>query len=133
VLEQAEKRKRRSFTREYKLSVLARMKTTDNIQTLARELGLERKLLYCWRDKFEAGGVENLRRAGRPAAAGAAEGAQPDAPVAASVADPQQRIRELERKIGQQQLDLDFFRAALRQVRGQRQQTGAPGVKASTP
>ena len=32
-------------------------------------------------------------------------------------AEAQQRIDELERKIGQQQLELDFFRAALRHVR----------------
>jgi transposase len=38
------------------------------------------------------------------------------------------RIAELERKIGQQQLELDFFRQALRQVR---LSTG-PGVTGST-
>jgi hypothetical protein len=38
----------------------------------------------------------------------------------------------LERKIGQQQLELDFFRQALRQVRGARPAGGAPGVARST-
>jgi hypothetical protein len=38
----------------------------------------------------------------------------------------------LERKIGQQQLDLDFFRAALRQVREPRRKRGAPGETGST-
>jgi hypothetical protein len=42
------------------------MADTPSIIGLAAELGLERKLLYCWRDKYAAGGAENLRRVGRP-------------------------------------------------------------------
>jgi hypothetical protein len=38
----------------------------------------------------------------------------------------------LERKIGQQQLELDFFRAALRHVREQRPTKGGPGETPST-
>jgi transposase-like protein len=127
------RRKRRSFTREFKLSVLARMRETESIVGLAQELGLERKLLYCWRDKYAAGGSENLRRAGRPSAASSAERDQSGEPPARSVPDAQQRIAELERKIGQQQLEVDFFRAALQQVRERRRTNGGPGGKASTP
>ena len=129
----SERKKRRSFTREYKVSVLARMADTPSIVGLAAELGLERKLLYCWRDKYAAGGAESLRRVGRPCAAGSAERDQPGEPAAHTVADAQQRIAELERKIGRQQLEVDFFRAALQQVRGRRRTNGAPGAKASTP
>lgn len=129
----SERKKRRSFTREYKLSVLARMADTPSIVGLAAELGLERKLLYCWRDKYAAGGAENLRRVGRPCAAGSAERGRPGEPAAHTVPDAQQRIAELERKIGRQQLEVDFFRAALQQVRGRRRTDGAPGAKASTP
>jgi hypothetical protein len=53
--------------------------------------------------------------------------------AANDVAKSQQRIAELERKIGQQQVELDFFRQALRQVRGKRRPSDGPGVKASTP
>jgi transposase len=128
-----EKGKRRSFTREFKLSVLARMRETDNIVKLAQELGVERKLLYCWRDKYGSGGAENLRRAGRPATATLAERCDAGEPAVHTVLDAQQRIAELERTIGRQQIELDFFRAALQQVRGQRRQSGVPGAKASTP
>ena len=127
------KRKRRSFTREFKLSVLARMQETDSIVGLAHELGLERKLLYCWRESFAAGGADNLRRAGRPAAASAAARAEPGEPAAATVPDAQARLVELERTIGRQQMELEFFRAALQQVRERRRSNGAPGAKASTP
>ena len=42
------------------------------------------------------------------------------------------RIAELERKVGQQQLELDFFRQALRQAKGVGPTSGGPGVTAST-
>jgi hypothetical protein len=38
----------------------------------------------------------------------------------------------LERKVGQQQLELDFFRQALRQVGGARQPNDGSGAPAST-
>jgi len=80
------KRRRRGFSREFKLWALARMNETHNIVGLAHELGVERKLLYCWRDKFQAGGAENLRGAGRPPASHAAPRATPDkAPAEAAV------------------------------------------------
>ena len=41
-------------------------------------------------------------------------------------------IAELERKVGQQQLELDFFRAALQQVKGPRRGNGGRGGPAST-
>jgi transposase len=47
------------------------------------------------------------------------------------LAAARQRIAELERKIGQQHLELDFFRQALRQVRGKRQPSDGPGARAS--
>jgi transposase-like protein len=131
--QQADKRKRRSFTRDFTLAALARMKQTDTIVGLAHELGLERKLLYCWREKYESGGAEGLRRAGRPAATTLAERADPADPAVATVPDAQARIAELEQTIGRQQMALDFFRAALQQVRDLRRSNGEPGAKASTP
>ena len=127
------RRKRRSFTRDFKLSALKRMAETDNIHSLARELGIERKLLYCWRDGFAADGAGGLRRAGRPSGkdravdAVLAAASDPHAPMT-----PGPGIEELERKIGQQQLELDFFRAALRHVREQRLKKGGPGGTTST-
>jgi transposase len=132
--------KRRSFTQEFTLSALRRMAETDSIVGLARELGVERKLLYCWRERYQTGGSEALRRVGRPArrqdgffeASGnlprRAAADEPERPGA-----PEQRIEALQRKIGEQQLELDFFRAALQQVRARRRMNGAPGEKASTP
>lgn len=124
-------KRRRSFTREFKLAVLRRMAETDNIVALARELNIERKLLYCWRERYAGGGAAALRRAGRPSAAElGSETMEPAAAVAAS--DPARQIAALERKVGQQQCELDFFRAALRHVRAPRRSNGGPGGPAST-
>jgi hypothetical protein len=44
-----------------------------------------------------------------------------------------QRVAALERKIWQQQVELDFFQRALRQAGADRQPNNGAGAKASTP
>ena len=92
------------------------MDAAEDVTALAAELGVRRELLYKWRRNTCA----RARRlaADRPpvvhaGAVGAPAASRPEDAAAAA----QRRIEELERKIGQQQLDLDFFRAALRHVR----------------
>jgi hypothetical protein len=109
------------------------MATATSIVGLAEELGIERKLFCCWQDAYENGGSVALRRAGRPSRASTLDVVE--APVLAAEAETaraKRQIEELRRKIGQQQLDLDFFRAALRQVREQRRTKGGPGETVST-
>jgi tetrahydromethanopterin S-methyltransferase subunit G len=48
------------------------------------------------------------------------------------LAKAQRRIADLERKVGQQQVELDFFQRALRQVGEARRTSGVPGATAST-
>jgi len=126
----------RVFSREFKLSIVRRMLAGENVSGLAREVKLLRKDLYVWRDRFLSGGPEALRGRGRPPqGAGAIARASAAAPAGAASEELEggrARIAELERKIGQQQLDLDFFRQALRQVRGARRPSAEPGVPGST-
>jgi transposase-like protein len=96
--------------REFKIALVDRMIAGENVSELAREAGVHRCMLYRWRDAYRSGGPEAVRKPGRGRAGGAKRKLKPVRP------DPQARIKELERKIGQQQLDLDFFRRALRQV-----------------
>jgi transposase-like protein len=119
-----------------KLAALRRMVAGENVSALARELKLRRKLLYAWRDSFRAGGAEALRTRGRPgklALVALAEASPVTAPAMDELAQAKRRVAELERKIGQQQVELDFFRQALRQVRGKRRPSDGPGATASTP
>ena len=102
---------------------LGRMETAGNVEALAEELGLRRELLYKWRRKFESGGAEALRNSGRP---------RPSA-VSPEAMDAQRKIAELERKLGEQSLLIDFFKGALRRIEASRQGTSEPGVTASSP
>jgi len=135
----------RRFSREFKLAALARMAAGENVSALAGELGVRRKYLYQWRDRFRAGGPAALRSRGRPTRAevlAMRSGEQAPLPAPAAVmpapappdelAKAERRIAELERKIGRQQVALDFFQRALRQVREARPRSGAPGGTAST-
>lgn len=127
------RKKRRSFTQAFKEAAVARMATEDSIRGLAAELKVEQRLLYHWRDRFQVGGSDALRRVGRPSRIEAVETAVSRPPIdVADPADARRRIDELERKIGQQQLELDFFRAALRHVREQRLKKGGSGETPST-
>jgi transposase len=128
------KKSSRIFSREFKLKVVRRMLAGENVSALARELEVLRKDLYVWRDRFRSGGPEALRGPGRPRKAVPARTAR--STPATSVASPpdasSKRIAELERKVGQQQVELDFFRQALRQVKGARRPNDGSGVTRST-
>lgn len=147
----------RRFSRDFKLAALRRMLAGENVSALARDLGIRRKHLYQWRARFRLGGPVALRSRGRPSKAEAlaiqahGAGLPPDEaalpgkaassgeaplPVAAAAPDAlalaARRIGELERKVGQQQVDIDFFQRALRQVRELRRRSAGPGGTAST-
>jgi transposase len=120
------------WTRAFKLQALSRMEAAADVTALAAELGCRRELLYIWRRKVRAGGADALHPIGRPSAT-AEPFDEASAPSLASATGSEQRqTEELQRKIGQQQLDLDFFRAALRHVREARLKKGGPGGMAST-
>ena len=135
------KRIARVFSREFKLGVVLRIEGGTNVSALARELSIRRKLLYEWRDAFRRGGPAALRPPGRPRKSEASgppsimpPPARPaPAGEAAELAAARARIAELERKVGQQSLELDFFKRALRQVEASRRPKDGPGGTASTP
>jgi transposase len=131
------------FSRELKLEALRRMEAGENVSVLARELGVSRKSIYQWRNRYRLGGSNALRSPGRMTRAEAS--ARDEKPAAEKptakearqtsleeLARAQRRIAALERKIGQQQVELDFFQRALRQVRDQRLRSGVPGETGST-
>ncbi|MER8537557.1 transposase [Mesorhizobium sp. M1005] len=131
------------FSEEEKLSMLLRMQRGENVSRLADELGIHRQRLYSWREQLRVCGNLTPSRQGRPKkrppeappdrqalAAGFALSAEQRR--ADGLTKARRRIVELERKIGQQQVELDFFQEALRHVRGSQQQKDAPGGAASS-
>jgi transposase len=126
----------RTFSRAFKLKVIERMDAGENVSALSRELRVKREVLYRWRSLYRSGGKERLReRPGRPtiAEAEALAAARGPSAKAADLAEARRQIAELERKIGRQQLDLDFFKGALRHIEASRQPKERPGVTASSP
>jgi transposase-like protein len=117
----------RVFSRAFKLGIVNRMLAGEKVSALARELRFSSKDLYIWRDRFRSGGPEALRGPGRPRKSEASA-----SPASGELEAARRRIAGLERKVGQQQVELDFFRQALRQVRGARRPSAGPGVTGST-
>jgi transposase-like protein len=127
------RRKQGDYPRESKLSVVERLERGEPASVLAQELKVPRKRLYVWWAAYRAQGAAGLRPTGRPsklALSGSGAGAGPPS-------DPltraERRVAELERKVGQQQLELDFFKRALRQVEALGQPESGRGATASTP
>jgi transposase len=102
---------------------IRRMETAGNVKALADELGIRRELLYDWRERFAAGGAEGLRNSGRPR----------PSPAAAEALSAERKLAELQRKVGEQALLIDFFKGALRRIEASRQANTEPGGTASSP
>jgi transposase len=118
--------------------LVRRLEAGERVAVLAKEAGVLRKSLYEWRAAYRAFGAAGLNRKRGPkggrASGGPAAGASgpPDArpPNTPQPADEQAkaqaRIGELERLVGRQQADIDFFREALRSWDEKRRASGAP-------
>jgi transposase-like protein len=115
----AKKAKWRRHTLEFKQQVVERMKACKNIHELARELKIERKLLYTWKYQFE----------GRPEPRHANLGI-----TAEERKDKQLReeITKLKTSLADKTLENEFFRSALLKVKEGRQRSTETGASAST-
>ncbi len=119
----------RVFSWEFKEKVARRILAGESVGALHHELQIKRSVLYRWRDAYRKEGVAGLQRVGgRPAGV-----PNPPRPTGDAGAAAARRIAELERKVGQQALDLDFFRRAFKRVNELRRKPAEPGATASTP
>jgi len=123
----------RYLSEAQKRVAVGRVVAGEAVSTVARSIGVNRNRLYEWCRKYREGGAEAVRRTGRPGKAerlGARAGAWEDGMDELSAA--RRQIAELQRKVGEQQVDLDFFRKALRHIEETRRTVAAPGGAAST-
>lgn len=131
----------RRFTRAEKVSFVERYRCGERPIDLAKELGIRPTLVHQWDQAMKRGGAAGLRPPGRPpsvdlsgdddpVAAGTAAGGSGEASLLAAA---QRRIAVLEQKIGQQSLELDFFREALRYLNQPQPVERPAGGSASTP
>jgi transposase len=127
------KKKPRYFPVEVKLAAVKRVTNGEAVLTVARDIGGNRDSLYKWCRKYQEIGPDGLRAAGRPRkteALSARARSWHEAPDELTAA--RRQIAEQQRKIGEQEVDLDFFRRALRQLEEVRRTTTVRGGAAST-
>ena len=105
-------RKQKTYTEEFRRQAVERMKETNNVKALARELGVDRHSLYEWRKR--AADLSDRRTANGRRSNQEAEN------------------KELKRLLAEKILEVDFFRGALQKVAARRQQSSANGETAST-
>ncbi len=123
----------RYFSENVKQLAVERMAKGEAAAVVARDIGADRRRLYEWYRKYQAGGAEDIRQVGRPRKAEALGARLRSWQGASDEGDAARRqIAELERKIGQQQVDLDFFRKALRRVEEMRRAQAKAGAAPST-
>jgi len=127
---------RRRFSRQFKLKVIERLEAGESGTALAGELSIKRTIIYRWRDLWRHGGTAALR--GKPGPRTKAESLELErargvAGRANGLTEARRQIAELQRKVGQQQVDLDFFKQALRRIEASRQQIIGSGATASSP
>ena len=105
---------------ELKLAAVRRALAGESVSAVAQELGIRRKRLYVWKDRYAELGEAGLvhRRGGRPRKVVPEAGDEEEARSGrGELLAARKRIAELERKVGQQELELDFFGEALRRIK----------------
>jgi transposase len=116
----------RNFTAEFKASVVQRLLAGESVSGLSRDVQIKRQILYRWRDAYREEGLEGLARPrGRPRGP-SRRNRRPASPPAG-----EERVRALERKVGQQALVIDFLQRAFKRVKESRPPSKAAGETAS--
>lgn len=105
------------YSQEFRRAVVERMKGCNNLTALAKELGLERKSMYQWREELDPESVIK-RKTGRPGKSREAE--------------LEHEVTRLKRVLADKTLELDFFKGALQKVEERRRQSKSSGGKTST-
>jgi transposase len=93
---------RRQFTREFKLAAVRRLEQGESVAVLARALEVNPNVLHRWRREFRQGPGHVFPGQGQRRVEEA-------------------RVAQLERKIGQQALEIDFLKGCLQRIEQQRQ------------
>lgn len=104
---------RRRFTREFKLAAVQRLEQGVSIAEVARAMEVNPNVLHRWRKEFRQGPGNAFPGQGQRRWS---EG----------------RMAELERKIGQQTLEIDFLKGCLQRIEEQRMLQAASGNPQST-
>jgi transposase-like protein len=107
---------RRKFSKEFKQTAIRRLQSGQSVAEVARALEVNPSELHRWRRELDAYGDRAFSGVGKKRA-------------------EDSRVAELERKVGQQALEIDFLKRALQHVEEQRLlralNSGAPSTNKS--
>ena len=107
----------RKYDEEFRRAALERMKSSEDVGALARDLGVNRSQIYRWRN-------EALGRKPMP---------RPDSWLQEKSEERQRRrIAELERLVARQALEPDFFKGALLRIEENRRKREETSGRPST-
>ena len=109
------KKRLRRYTKKFRRMAVEKLKRSDNIVALSQELGVHRRLLYHWRDRWDA-----------------LDGEEESSPGNSEEWALRKENGRLKQALAEKTLELDFFRGALQKVEARRQRKGSSGEKAST-
>ena len=104
---------RRKFTREFKLTAVRRLEGGASVAEVARAFEVNTNVVHRWRREFRQGSGNAFSGAGKQRWQ---EG----------------RLEQLERKIGQQTLEIDFLKGCLQRIEEQRMLQALTGNPWST-
>jgi len=104
---------RRTFTREFKLAAVRRLEAGVPVAEVARGLEVNPNVLHRWRREFRQGAGNAFPGHGQRRWS---EG----------------KIAELERKVGQQAMEIDFLKGCLQSIEEQRTLQASTGSPRST-
>ena len=107
---------RQQYSRELKIACMREIDSGKSLAEIARRYQLNPKRLEVWKSEWRAQG----------------ELAFPGKGVGAESKQDAERIVELERKIGQQTMEIDFLKKALQRFREQRRPVVGSGDTSST-
>lgn len=107
----------RRHSHEFRVEIAQRMLAGESATELSRRYQLPRSMMYRWRDAYRKDGPEGLQRPiGRPPG----RASRPATLTQHSTEQElRQRIAELERKIGQQSVEIDFFKGVFKRLEAQ--------------
>ena len=111
----------RVFKAEFRISIAQRILNGESVVVAERNYKIKRSILYRWRDLLRDQGVAGFHRPRGPKPSGSRKA------VIGSSADADQRIAELERRLGRLALENDFLRRAFKRVKEARSKNNASG------
>ena len=103
---------RRTFTREFKVAAIREIESGKSVAVVARSLQVHPMVLNRWRAEYRSNPIEAFRGNGKKV--------------------PLEREAELERKIGQLTLEIDFLKKTLKHIEERQLMESIFGNTAST-